>query len=227
MRDIVNITHRAGWSLRQVLLVVLGVNVILLGLDYLGLTKADTITSFFWLGLINVVVYCGGIYLFIRYKAGGTWADLGLRGKRLHLILGAISGLLLAAIVLLLGVLVIRLVGKQPEPQTVQDVASQAGSLWQAGLFILTGSILVPVKEEVLFRGFLYPALRNKLGITLGIVVTSVIFALVHGDLIRALPLLIGGIALNVLYQRTGSLFPGIIAHGVWNLVMSLLTFWR
>jgi uncharacterized protein len=38
---------------------------------------------------------------------------------------------------------------------------------------------------------------------------------------------LIGGIALNIVYQRTGSLYSSIVAHGVWNGIMGVLAFWR
>jgi membrane protease YdiL (CAAX protease family) len=44
-----------------------------------------------------------------------------------------------------------------------------------------------------------------------------------HFDFIRFLPLAVGGLVLTWLYEKTKSLWSVIIAHGVWNILMTVL----
>jgi len=44
-----------------------------------------------------------------------------------------------------------------------------------------------------------------------------------HFDFIRFLVLVVGGLLLTLLYEKTSSLWSAIIAHGVWNILMTVL----
>jgi len=219
---------RAAWSMRQALLVVLGINTLQLGLYSTGLAVFDNLKSFVIFNAVDALLYIGGIYLFIRLKAKSGWAELGLTGRKLSrsMLMGILTGLVSAIIVLAVGTLIVQVLGREPQIQPVEKIAKQAVNFWQIALFIFAGSVLAPFKEELVFRGFLYPSMRDRFGVTWGIILTAAFFAMLHGDLIRFIPLLIGGIVLNLLYQQTGSLYSPVVAHGVWNGVMSLLTFW-
>jgi len=73
-----------------------------------------------------------------------------------------------------------------------------------------------PVVEEIFFRGVLYRSLRNTQSVALAAGITGVIFALVHGltyPLDTLPPRLVFGIVTCLLYERTGSLLPGIALH--------------
>jgi membrane protease YdiL (CAAX protease family) len=66
--------------------------------------------------------------------------------------------------------------------------------------------------------------LRARLGVGLALPATALGFALVHGLAPGAwLPILPVGLVLGGLVERTGSLWPAILAHGVVNLVAVLL----
>lgn len=54
---------------------------------------------------------------------------------------------------------------------------------------------------------------------------SGAIFALLHLDLWRFLPLALGGIGLAYLYDRTGNILASIIAHATWNTIMILLLY--
>ncbi len=73
--------------------------------------------------------------------------------------------------------------------------------------------------EEVYFRGFLYPALRQHFGAAKGIIITALFFSCMHFDLYRLIPIAAGGIGLTYLYERSGNIWTNIIAHGVWMLL--------
>jgi uncharacterized protein len=221
--------ERVPWTLRQALLIILFINLLQLAISLVGKTYLDKVMDFNLLSLFDALLYIGIVYAFVRFKAKGGSADLGLHTHKLFrsILAGAFTGFVTAITVLLTGYLMVRLIGKEPSTQQVQEVARQAQSLWQISLFLMIASLIVPIKEELVFRGFIYPAFRDRVGVNWGIILTAVFFALVHGDLIRFIPLLIGGIALNIVYQRTGSLYSSIVAHGVWNGIMGVLAFWR
>ncbi|HZW82742.1 MAG TPA: type II CAAX endopeptidase family protein [Candidatus Deferrimicrobium sp.] len=221
--------ERVPWTLRQALVLILFINLFQLAISLVGKNYLDKVMDFNLLSLLDALLYIGGVYAFVRFKAKGGWVDLGLHTRKLlrSILAGTFTGFVTAITVLLAGYLMVRLIGEEPSAQQVQEVARQAQGLWQISLFLVIASLIVPIKEELVFRGFIYPAFRDRVGVTWGIILTAVFFSLVHGDLIRFIPLLIGGIALNIVYQRTGSLYSSIVAHGVWNGIMGVLAFWR
>jgi membrane protease YdiL (CAAX protease family) len=86
-------------------------------------------------------------------------------------------------------------------------------------LMALVVTVLVPAAEETFFRGFVYPALRRHLGVRRAALVSAAFFAAVHLQVVNFLPILLLGAALALVYERTGSLVPAVVIHGVNNLV--------
>jgi len=79
--------------------------------------------------------------------------------------------------------------------------------------------VLAPFIEEIFFRGFVLNTLVKKIGIAWGIVLTALIFAAVHFEFQSIMPLIILAFILNILYVRTGSIWPGILFHVLNNVV--------
>jgi membrane protease YdiL (CAAX protease family) len=77
--------------------------------------------------------------------------------------------------------------------------------------------LLAPLAEELFFRGLLFAALRGRLGPHWTPVVTGVIFGALHGEPRAFISLALLGIVLGVLYERTGSVIPGILLHAANN----------
>lgn len=73
--------------------------------------------------------------------------------------------------------------------------------------------LLAPVCEEIIFRGFLHQALRKHLRLLPGILLSSAIFSLAHINLPAFVPLLLVGIVLAYVFERTHSLLPCIAIH--------------
>jgi membrane protease YdiL (CAAX protease family) len=150
-----------------------------------------------------------------------TWADIGigrLQGRWLRL--GIFGGFLCLPLVAMINLFV---QGTMQEPiDNPQIEALTGGDLSPAMLFVLlpVGAIIVPFAEEVAFRGILFRWLSLKTGGRLAILASALFFAVLHGipHFIPAITAL--GVVLAVLVQRTGSLWPAIIAHGTFNAVM-------
>lgn len=97
------------------------------------------------------------------------------------------------------------------------------------GSFVF-GAIAVPVAEELLFRGLLFRWLRNRWGFAAGAFVSALVFALVHPPASGSAPLIfLIGLALAYFYERSGSLWPSMVLHGVNNAIgiaFIYLTIW-
>lgn len=84
--------------------------------------------------------------------------------------------------------------------------------------------VVAPIVEEIAFRGMLYNSLRGQMGVWAASLLSAAIFAVVHPTLPGGfLPILALGAVLALLREKTGSLAPPIIAHGLNNALMLLL----
>ncbi len=95
-----------------------------------------------------------------------------------------------------------------------------------AGNVVIIFAVLfvAPFIEEVLFRGFLYPAFNRYMGIYPAIILTSLLFAFAHYPQIResySFMAVIFVLSLVITYvrARTGSTWIAIIMHHIYNLV--------
>jgi uncharacterized protein len=90
---------------------------------------------------------------------------------------------------------------------------------------IFFGGFVVPVAEELFFRGVLYRWMRQFLGMWLAIAVSSLIFGLLHGDIAVAGATFVMGIILAWFYERSGSLWAPITIHIINNASKLILLY--
>jgi membrane protease YdiL (CAAX protease family) len=102
----------------------------------------------------------------------------------------------------------------------LKQAASQGITLHEStAAAILTGlalAVCAPVSEEIFFRGFLYRACRNRMAVAPAALLNGLIFAAVHGltyPLDTLPPRIAFGVIACLLYEYTGSLYPGIALH--------------
>jgi membrane protease YdiL (CAAX protease family) len=97
----------------------------------------------------------------------------------------------------------------------------------RAEIFLVNGIIAattVALTEELFFRGLGFTVLR-LFGAGVAVIGTSVLFALAHGVLEGIPSLLVFAVALAWLRHRSGSIWPGAIAHGAYNALAVLLVY--
>lgn len=90
---------------------------------------------------------------------------------------------------------------------------------------LLVGAFLPSIYEEAVFRGYLQWSL-GPLGARAAVLLTGLLFGLMHLSLIRLLPLTILGMVFAAVVQRTGSILPGFLMHVVNNATVILLSVW-
>ena len=141
-------------------------------------------------------------------------AQLGLRRFKPSAflwILAAIGAYLLFAIVY-------TAVFGQPKQK---DVAEAFGAVPIQVLLIV---VAAPISEEVCFRGFLFGGLRERLPRLAAALISALIFGGLHATTgLSAVPVLVAfGFILALLYEKTGSIIPGILLHMLNNSVALL-----
>lgn len=121
-----------------------------------------------------------------------------------------------------LAAIVLERLGWPPSAQDSVELLVRSG--WTVRLVIAIFAVaLAPVVEELLFRGILFPALRDAGWPRAAMAVASLGFGLIHGNAAAFLPLSALGGCLAWLYLRTGNLWAPILAHFLFNLVPFIL----
>jgi membrane protease YdiL (CAAX protease family) len=106
-----------------------------------------------------------------------------------------------------------------------EKILEQLGSNENAALLLLSAAltcVVAPICEEILFRGFIFTALRRWRGTIPAAVITGVLFGAVHAGsapVLDLVPLAALGFGLCLLYRYSGSLYPYIVAHSLNNSI--------
>jgi membrane protease YdiL (CAAX protease family)/uncharacterized RDD family membrane protein YckC len=114
----------------------------------------------------------------------------------------------------------------EPKQEDVaRDLGLDTGPLAAIAVIALI-AIAAPISEEIFFRGMLFGGLRRRLSRVPAAALSGVLFGLVHAPtgLTAVPPLAAFGFILALLYERTRSLGPGIVAHGINNSLALALT---
>ncbi|MCL4389480.1 MAG: CPBP family intramembrane metalloprotease [Candidatus Marsarchaeota archaeon] len=88
--------------------------------------------------------------------------------------------------------------------------------------FIILSTVVLPVNEEMLFRGFLVP----RFGIIFSALIFGAFHYLSYASISEFAVAFIFGIAAGYVRKKYNSLYPSIIAHILVNLLGFLLLFW-
>jgi membrane protease YdiL (CAAX protease family) len=181
------------------------------------------------------LLYLGTIGLWIVMKARTYAPDplrlLGLRvAKPAMALVYGLVGYAVWAGAAVLGVMAAKALGMgapgTPPTQRAVDLVGRTHSPAALAIYFALIVIVGPLLEELLFRGFLYPGLRTKLTPVVATVVSAALFAGLHVPFAVSQMVAIGaiGIMLAILYERTRSLLPCVVAHSLHNgFVFALL----
>jgi uncharacterized protein len=168
----------------------------------------------------------GFMVLIVRLKRRGTflavisWKEPGLERALLALAGGAVLALLSGVFTALLSRWV-------PKSVPFEKLFSSTQAAYLLALF---GIPVAPFVEEIFFRGFLYPALARRIGVSSSVFFTAASFAAVHqGQLAHAwVPLawlFIVGLVLTLVRARTRSVATCVLIHMAYNTILFALVF--
>lgn len=182
------------------------------------LTNSEIIAS-----IVLVVVFKDALFIGVaagfalwRYRLG--WSGLGFRAfdrDLWWLPLATVSVMIVGMIAY--GLVLIGLGVEQPDQGFDAFFDTRALLPLTALAFV----IIAPISEETFFRGFIFAGLIRPFGLPAAMAVSGLLFGALHVSNLNTLALLVPigliGVALAWLYNRTGSIWPSIFTHMLFN----------
>jgi membrane protease YdiL (CAAX protease family) len=109
-------------------------------------------------------------------------------------------------------------IGLKPSAQEavrqLQDPSLTLAQKLVLGVFTI---LIAPAAEETLFRGIIYPTIKQSGHPRWALWGTSLLFGAVHADMAIFVPLVMLAVVLTLLYEASGSLLTPIATHGMFN----------
>lgn len=177
--------------------------------------------------IVSLVTGVLAIYVLSRLTMSEGWMDsVRLKSSDLLVDIGwGIAGYAVALPLLALGAVIgltfSRLFPNIPTPPN-QAVPMLLGSPSAFGLIavMILATVFAPLFEEIFFRGALFRALRQRLGVLTAVLLSASSFALLHPLPAGFFPIFALGTVFALLVQARNSLVPSIVAHALNNGLM-------
>ncbi|MCI5677433.1 MAG: type II CAAX endopeptidase family protein [Candidatus Faecisoma sp.] len=87
---------------------------------------------------------------------------------------------------------------------------------------IISTGIIGPIIEEYMIRGIMYNELKQKYSIMKSIIITTIIFSLLHFNLVQMIYALVLGFILIYMYEKTNNIKAPLILHMTSNIVTTI-----
>ena len=94
---------------------------------------------------------------------------------------------------------------------------------WQA---MLANAIIVPITEEVVFRGYIYSRLKKAMPAIVAALISSAVFGICHGGIVWAIWAFCMGMLICVVRMKSGSIIPGIVIHIIMNTFATVTSYY-
>lgn len=206
------------------LLLVIGV--IGNGMDIDSFLESNSILFLSTVSILSIIVF--GIILYFKQKNSIKYSDkpfVSLRGKvgkkefmeSITLFLGAFG-------ITILWVILISFLSESSPfyKELLESHDSTLGNLvgTESLMFsIITIAIIVPITEELFFRGLIYGRLRQAMRPIVAILISSIVFGIFHGNVVQGVYAFLIGCTLALVYEKTDSLILSIFGHGLINAI--------
>jgi membrane protease YdiL (CAAX protease family) len=115
--------------------------------------------------------------------------------------------------------------GHPPDNEKAVEMFLNLNTVGERVYFDIFAVVLAPVAEEFIFRGVLYPFIKQLGWPRLAFIGVSGLFALIHLDLADFVPLFALALLLTWLYEKTDCLLAPIAAHSLFNAVNMILLY--
>ncbi len=211
-----------------------------------GVNQAIVLQLFFTL-LAAATVVIGNVV----WRREGL-RHMGLEREKISggLVQGAVGIFLVLPLVYAASMVVVafwhRMGWPEPKPHPVLELLSKNRNPRMLVSLVVTAVVAAPLLEEMLFRGLLQTALAAALtgrrrtddspeaqtvelhpvsGRWIAILITSLLFAMVHLESAFLAPLFLLAVGLGYVYERTGNLWASITMHAMFN-GWQMIVFW-
>jgi membrane protease YdiL (CAAX protease family) len=184
-----------------------------------GLHMAGEITF----TVLYSLAFVGAFYVIGRRRRGVSWKRAGLvKTKAKALSIGLVAGLAAYSLVGLVDGAVATSLGRALIDNPRVFAAGYEATWYTTTQSLLVSTVIVPFIEEFFYRGLLLGWLKERIPVIPAMVVSALAFAAYHQNWDYLLSLFAFGLILGWVFVRTKSLWPAVLAHGAYNLVIDL-----
>lgn len=190
-----------------------------LGIGKSGLHMAGEITF----TVIYACAFVGAFHVIGRRRRGVPWKRAGLvKPKTRALSIGLIAGIAAYTVVGLVDGAVSTSLGRALVDNPRVFAEGYEATWYTTTLSLLVSTAIVPFIEELFFRGLLLGWLKDRIPVIPAVIFSALAFAAYHQNWDYLLSLFAFGLILSWVFLRTKSLWPAVLAHGAYNLVIDL-----
>ena len=227
------VTSEKNWRPDAVLMLISSI-LILIAFANLGPVLAEKLSEKMhwkfgdWPKIGGIFIIHAGVLVllgvFIRVHQVSWTEFLGFNspdaGKAMCRGIGA--GLLVVPVLLAINWAIAYLLRSLHHPSPEQDVVILVKgnqNIFMRGGLAFAALVSAPLVEESIFRGVLYPAIKQQAHRLIALLFTSLLFAAIHSNLMTFIPLTLFAVLLALLYDRTRVLMACVLAHLTFNAV--------
>ncbi|RBP00831.1 CPBP family intramembrane glutamic endopeptidase [Rossellomorea aquimaris] len=176
------------------------------------------------IGLNIAIILLSGVYLIALRPKKLSWSEVGVKSfsvKDWKIIITYSVILLVGAVII---VVLTSFIGNSWE-NSKTEAMQQDATIFTIMIAFISAAIISPIYEEIFYRGFLYRWLRTRIGFTGALILSSLIFTIIHIPTYNVMPVnFFSGVLFALAYERTHSIWPAVLVHGITNGMMVLLT---
>ncbi len=128
--------------------------------------------------------------------------------------LGYVGGIVLMAGAILIGLIVTAIISSI-FPESAVSASAETEELMSMGFpaALIIIAVIPAFCEELMFRGFIFSAMRNRYKISTAIIIVAAIFGIYHMSIVRFFTTGLLGAVLCYAVYKTGSILPAVIMH--------------
>lgn len=229
---------RYQWSWKDLIIILLGIaGIFIIGiviyvviLGWRGVNPEDmmkpTVAQTLGLAGLEAFALIFGIYLFGIRRRGLNRDAVGLRPVSTSwMVIAAVGTLIAIPVVSLVTILVYFAIGQPLENPQLDFLLPEGLSAIDALAMLFLAGFAAPFGEELLFRGILYSMFRERWGIWIGVLISSFLFGLIHGNLAVGLTGFLLGILTAIVFEYSNSLWTAILVHTLNNSIKIVLLY--
>lgn len=175
---------------------------------------------------LEAIILLGSVYILGKRRDRGVWSAAGFRAAPMEwLIKAVVISTLIIPLSGLIALFIQWITGAPMQNPQIAFIAPDGFSWFGLVSMVLLGGLLIPFAEELYFRGVLYVWLSDRWGTWMGIIVSSLIFGIVHGELSVGVAAFFMGLVLAWVFERSESIWPGVMIHAINNSVKIILLY--
>ncbi|MDD5747550.1 MAG: type II CAAX endopeptidase family protein [Actinomycetota bacterium] len=184
--------------------------------------EAFVILTFITSAIFYALLYFGVSYS-VGSRHGGSLGNIGL-GNGCNF-LESLKGLALGVPLFFVAILVEKIwqfiIGPTKDDMLTKSLQGGVGPFYIFILFV-TIVVLAPLFEEIFFRGYLFPAMGNQLGVRNAMIMNGIVFAALHTEgsilwVIGFIPRFLIGLCACYLYAKNRSISAPVALHATYN----------